>query len=284
MTEKLEIGTVFQRVFDTYRSQLGLLLPAALIIFVPVAVLNGIVLESGSPVAAVATIAIAGVGTYWFQGMVVEATRDILDGRRDHTLGSLFKSVAPVLVPLIIAGLLAGLGAAVGLLLLIAPGLFLLTIWAVIAPVIVIERTGAVEAFGRSRQLVRGHGWQVFGVIVTIFLVQLVLGLVLGAILGSVSDTFATRSIGDLVLRVLIAPISALAAAVVYFELKRLKGEQLPAGGSYQPQATSASGTSTFGPEAPASSPPPSAPEAPSRGAATPPPETSGPQAPPPQR
>ena len=54
-------------------------------------------------------------------------------------------------MPLLVAGLLAGICIALGFVLLIVPGLVLLTIWAVIAPVIVIERTGALEAFGRSR-------------------------------------------------------------------------------------------------------------------------------------
>ena len=38
--------------------------------------------------------------------------------------------------------------------LLIVPGLILLTIWAVIAPVIVVERSGVIDAFRRSRELV----------------------------------------------------------------------------------------------------------------------------------
>ena len=59
------------------------------------------------------------------------------------------------------AGILAGIAIGIGLLfLLFAPGLFLLTIWAVLAPVIVIERVGAIESFGRSRGLVRGERWR----------------------------------------------------------------------------------------------------------------------------
>ena len=44
-------------------------------------------------------------------------------------------------------------------------GLVLLTWWILIIPVIVLEGTRAGEAFSRSRELVRGHGWSVFGVI-----------------------------------------------------------------------------------------------------------------------
>src|SRR3954466_4705527 len=225
MNEKLDVGTVLQRVADVYRSQFGLLIPAALIVFVPVAVLNGLIATGGGILAALVAAALGVVGTYWFQGMVVEATEDILDGRRDHTLGSLFASVTPVLLPLIGAGILAGIGVAIGFILIIVPGLFLLTIWAVVAPSIVAERKGVFEAFGRSRELVKGHGWQVFGVIVVLFLLQLVVGGIVQAIFRSASDSFAVFAIADLVVRVLIGPLSALAAAVMFFELKRIHGE-----------------------------------------------------------
>ena len=39
------------------------------------------------------------------------------------------------------------------------------------APAIVVERRGAIEAFGRSYELVRGDGWTVLGVIVVALLI-----------------------------------------------------------------------------------------------------------------
>ena len=57
--------------------------------------------------------------------------------------------------------------------LVIAPGLYLITIWAVIVPVIVIERSGALAAFGRSRQLVRGRGLHVFATLVLVYVILL---------------------------------------------------------------------------------------------------------------
>ena len=58
---------------------------------------------------------------------------------------------------LIVVGILAGIAIAIGFVLLIIPGLFLITIWSVIVPVIVIERTGVFDSFGRSRELVKGQ-------------------------------------------------------------------------------------------------------------------------------
>jgi hypothetical protein len=280
MNQKLDVARVFERIFQIYRDQFTLLIPAALVVFVPVAILSGIIYSGDVGIlGALIVAALATIATYWFQGMVVEAAEDILDGRRDHTVGSLLRSVTPVLGALIVAGILAGIAIGIGLLLLIVPGLFLLTIWAVLAPVVVLEKKSAFEAFGRSRELVRGHGWQVFGVIVVLFLLQFIVTAVIQAIANGVSDSFAAYALSDLIVRLLVAPLSALAAAVLYFELR---GREEGAGAD----ALTAPATATS-PASPASPtggpPPPPAPEAPSGSPQAPPaPGTpGGPETPP---
>jgi ABC-type multidrug transport system fused ATPase/permease subunit len=269
MNAKLDTARVFERVFQIYRDQFTLLIPAALLVFVPVAIISGLIYAGDAGIlGALIVAAIGTIATYWFQGMVVEAARDILDGRRDHTVGSLARSAATVIGPLLIAGILAGIAIGLGLLLLIVPGLYLLTIWAVLAPVIVIERRDAMGAFGRSRELVRGNGWQVFGVIVVLFVLQFVVTAVIQALANSIADSVVGFSLADLIVRLLVAPLSALAAAVIYFELKALRGEpvldtgggQIPPGG--EPAATPAPPAA---PEAPTAAQPPPPPEAPPR-------------------
>src|SRR5215218_9492729 len=101
MRQNLDVGNVLQRVFDIYRNQFGLLVPAALVVFVPIAIINGVILNSDFVLAALITSGVALIGTFWFQGMVVEAARDILDGRRDHDIGSLFRAASPFIAQLI---------------------------------------------------------------------------------------------------------------------------------------------------------------------------------------
>jgi hypothetical protein len=275
MNAKLDTARVFERIFEIYRDQFTLLIPAALVVFVPVAVASGLIYSGDVGIlGALIVAAIGTIATYWFQGMVVEAARDILDGRRDHTVGSLVRSVAPVVAPLVIAGILAGLAIGIGLVLLIVPGLYLLTIWAVLAPVIVIERANVMSAFGRSRELVRGNGWQVFGVIVVLFLLQLVVTGVIQAIANSVADSVVGYSVADLLVRLVVAPLSALAAAVLYFELKALHGEPVLGtgeGGQIPADGEPATTQDRAGSEAPGAAP--EAPGAAPAAAPQPPPE-----------
>jgi hypothetical protein len=271
MNAKLDTGRVFERIFSFYGSQFSLLIPAALILFLPVAILNALLLTGdGGSILLLVTSIIAVIVTYWYQGMVVQATIDMLDGRRDQTIGSLFSSAAPFILPLLVVGILAGIAIAIGFVLLIVPGLILITIWAVVVPVIVVERAGVFEAFGRSREIVRGNGWQVFGVIVVLFLMVLIVGILFRGIAGAVSDdSFVGYVVGDLITNVLIVPLSALAATVVYVELRRVKGEPLPEAGApspLPPQQEAPAATQVYGePPEPSDAPP----------------QTSGPEAPP---
>jgi hypothetical protein len=274
MNQKIDIGQIVNRVFQIYGDQAGVLLPVALAIFVAEGVISGILILI-SPVLILVALIVQIVASTLYQGMVVQLVADVQDGRRDSSVGDLFRSVTGVVAPLIGAGILAGLGIALGLVLLIVPGLFLLTIWSVIAPVIVLERTPALAAFGRSRELVRGNGWQVFGTIVLFFLILVVVSAILGGIGAALGD--AGRIIMDIISSTLIAPLIALAAGVIYFSLRAAKGEAGPPPGAIgvQPHTVAE-------PAQPPGQPvDPAAPDAPPPGTQPPGGPPSGPSTPP---
>jgi hypothetical protein len=221
MTRNIDIGDVVSKVFKTYREYAGVLLPVAAVLFL-VEALFSLLGRDNVGLAAIAGI-IGLVLSTLYTGMVVELVNDVRDGRLDQSVGGLFGSVKPVLLPLIAVSILAGIGIVIGFFLLIVPGLLAVTLWAVVAPVTVLERPGVVAAFGRSRRLVKDNAWQVFGVIVLFFVIFFVFELVLAAIGAGMGDA------GEVILgwvgRVVTAPLVALAAATLYFELKRAQGE-----------------------------------------------------------
>ena len=267
MNRPIDVGQVIREVFEIYRDQAAVLLPVALLIFVIEGLVSGAAVAI-SAILIVVAIVVQVVATTLYQGMVVQLVADVQDGRRDASVADLLRSVTGVLLPLIGAGLLAGLGIALGLVLLILPGLFLLTIWAVVSPVVVLERPGVVAALGRSRELVRGNEWQVFGAIVTFFLILVLVSLVLGAIgaaLGAAGSVAA-----DIIGSVLAAPLVALAASVLYFRLRAASGETAaPVGAVGMRPAADPSGPQA--PTAPAVGPPPRAPGKPPTGPEQPP-------------
>src|SRR4051794_28383432 len=155
MTFTLDPGAVIARALDIYRENFGVLVPAAAVLF---AVQLALAIALGGSFGIFVGVIAVLLGTI-YQGMVVELVRDVQDGRLDSSVGQLFASVGPVLLTLVVVAFLAGVGVAIGFALIVVPGLFLMTIWAVTAPVVVIERAGVIGAFRRSQELVRGHGW-----------------------------------------------------------------------------------------------------------------------------
>jgi hypothetical protein len=215
----LSPGRVIGRAWEVYRDQAGVLLPAALGVFALQAILALVLTGALAAVAGLLGLVL----TIFYQGMVVQLVRDVQDGRRDASVGDLFRSVAPVFWPLLAVAILFGLGVGIGFVLLVVPGLFLLTIWSVTAPVTVIEQPGILRAFGRSRALVRGYGWPVFGVIVLVFLVAIAVSIVAGLIAAPLGD--GGQTVVQWIVNALLAPLAALTSAVLYFTLRELRGE-----------------------------------------------------------
>jgi hypothetical protein len=169
-------------------------------------------------VALIATV-VSLVGTFWLQGALVYAVDDVRDGRIDSSVGELFERVQPYLWTLIGAGLLAGLGIAVGLVLLIVPGRILLTWWCLIVPVIVLEGKQVSESFGRSRELVRGHGWTVFGVVIVTFLVSAIASGLIQSIFSFLGP-FLRYWIDGTIANAIVDPFLAVALTLMYFHLR----------------------------------------------------------------
>ena len=161
------------------------LLAIAFVIYLVAAIITALLALAGGTVGILLGSFVSVVAAFVLQATLVKAVQDVRDGHADLSIRQTVNEALPFLAPVAGASILAGIAITIGLLLIIVPGLFLITIWAVIVPVIIIERSGALASFGRSRALVRGHGWHVFGTLVLVYIIMLVVNIVLGLIFSA---------------------------------------------------------------------------------------------------
>ena len=198
------------------------LIPIAAVVYVAVALLTLVVSQLDARVGALLATVLSIIGLYWVQGGLTRAVQDIRDGRADLSIADTFRSVAGKVGPIAGASILSAIAIGVGFVVFVVPGLYLLTIWSLIVPVIVLENVGALSSFGRSRELVRGFGWNVFGVIVLTFLILIAVGIVLGIVLAFL-DGSVRNSVSNIVSGTLTTPLIALTWTLLYHRLSEAR-------------------------------------------------------------
>jgi len=172
------------------------------------------------------------IGMFLLQAALVKAVQDVRDGRADLDLRGTLSAASPYIGAVAVASILAGIGIGIGFILIIVPGLVLLTFWSLIVPEIVIGGAGALESFGRSWRTVRGYGWQVFGTFIVVFLILIAGEIVLSAILLALP--YGWRSFfANLVAGALVTPFLAALVTLIYYRLTAAHGEQAEPGGGY---------------------------------------------------
>lgn len=210
---------VLGEAWQLYRGQWRHLVPIALVVYLLLAAFTLFLVLLLGPLGMLVSGFVALAGVFWLQGALVVAVDDIRDGRADLTLGETLRRVGPRMNTLGFAGVLAALGIAVGLALLIVPGLLLLTWWALIVPAIMLEGRSVTGSFGRSRELVRGNGWSVFRLILLTLLVLFGVRVAVNLALAPLDDAIQGY-VGDVVANTLTAPFVALALTLAYYRLR----------------------------------------------------------------
>jgi hypothetical protein len=213
---------VIGEAWNVYKTHWRHLLTISFAVYVAVAVIGALLAALLSWLGAILAAFVSLVAVFWLQAALVKAVDDVRDGRADLSLGETFAAAREHLGAVVVAGILAAIGIIVGLILLIVPGLVLMTWWAVIVPTIVLENRSAGESFTRSRELVRGYGWGVFGVIVLVILLLIGFQIVLKLILSPVAD-WLQSFVAQIVSGTLTAPFIAVVLTLLYFRLRAAK-------------------------------------------------------------
>jgi hypothetical protein len=220
------LSGVLDEAWRMYRTYPRHLLAIAFVVYLITAVIVAVLAligEFGSLLGEIVEL----IASFLLQAALIKAVQDVRDGRADLSVSETVSAAVPYLWPVAVASILAGIGITIGLVLLIVPGLILITIWAVIIPVIVLERSGPLASFGRSQELVRGHGWHVFGTLVLVFVIMIVVNIVLAAIFA-VLPLLWRNGLSAIITGTLIAPYLALVVTLIYYRLSGAEGRSVP--------------------------------------------------------
>jgi hypothetical protein len=150
----------------------------------------------------------------------VHAVREVREGREPRLLAVAGQGLR-VLPVVMAAAIISGLGVALGFLAFLVPGLFLLLRWYVVAQTAAIERQGWLPALRRSGELTKGHYGHVFAFTIYVGLIGVVPTFLAGLAFEQDSTNAASFLVGVAV-GVCVSSFGALAAALLYFDLRAL--------------------------------------------------------------
>jgi hypothetical protein len=235
------VGEIIGTAFEIYRRNASQLLMIVAIIVVPLSILNFLLVDVVLAPRITKTVSVTGQTirvvdrSFWLFvlgaliaaaiGVIINAILQaaLLRGAAQASLGDTvdvqtsYRWGLRRFGSVLLVSLLVGLSVGVGFILLIVPGLFLLVMFSVAVPAMVVEDARGRAAMKRSWGLVKGQFWHTAGVIAVAFLITIVVSAILGAIGG---DNKTLSLIFDTLGRIIVAPFSAVVTVLLYLDLR----------------------------------------------------------------
>lgn len=134
---------------------------------------------------------------------------------------SAYQSAKPFFWRYVVLSILVSLSILVGFILLIIPAILFFVWFTFSYYVLINENISGIDAMKRSKALVSGRWWAVFGRLVALMLLGLIMGLAFGFI-GSLGSMFVSEvffGIVNLILNAILAPISVAYLYLLYKDL-----------------------------------------------------------------
>jgi hypothetical protein len=243
---ELSVRAILGEALRLYRRHWRLLVPLAVAVLLPQAIVdsigNGLEIERlesfGDFLKLIAipfTVVISLGGEALLAGVI---TALVLQWRLGHPLpGVLAFAASLAWVRLITVDLLLAVGAAIGIVLLVVPGLLFLTYFSIAPAMIEIEDRRVGAAMKRSASLVRGRARRIFVLFVgVIFVTEGFAQLLLLAFHG-----FLPQLASEVAVDALLESVQGLVIALVAISLIEIHGEAVPAARIERTHATAGS-------------------------------------------
>ena len=173
-------------------------------------------------------------------GAVFRAITDVALGR-PATIGSVLRETLARYLPLlglVALGILMLIGwiiaETIGFILLILPGfavlcaaIYLAVRWSLVVAAMMAEDIGPIRGLGRSWNLVSGSWWRTFGILLIVWVLQVIITYGLFILFGVIAALFSTGDfqaalvqVGGTLLSAVVSPITTIAVTLLYFDLR----------------------------------------------------------------
>lgn len=223
---RTEWRTVVREAWAVFkRHPVALVVPGAVLfaIFgVPAALVDGIDTDAGLPTVLVAIAAqlLGLVASFLYYGYCEEVVRRAR-AAGPLSVGDALAETGRVVPKLILAGFVTWFCILIGFLLLILPGLWLLTRWALVSQVISFEHLGVLRAIRRSQELTRRRVRLIFATVVLAIALSEIGSEVVGAA-GAwlASNDKVGEIVGGAAGQLLTGAFAGTVIATVYFRVR----------------------------------------------------------------
>ena len=197
---RVDIGECFSRSWNLVKDNFGLIGGATATALI-IGLAAGSVPVLGIPAAVLLAFVLQG-GLHW---LFLKRLRG-----QPAQFSELFAGFSRAFVPLLLAGIFVHLLVAIGVILLVLPGIYLVVAWRMFVPLLIMDKgLGFWPAMELSRKVVTHHWWQCFALFIAGWLVGLsgslacivgiffTLPIAVGAIVCAYEQIFATGAPSD---------------------------------------------------------------------------------------
>ncbi|MBP7241537.1 hypothetical protein [Amaricoccus sp.] len=201
--------------------------PALLLTLATYALLGGpapdaaAVTGSGGFLAGALALALNLVVGFLVTGVMCLAGLDAALGKR-HRLGEYLAQTMRHAGPLVVLGTLLSLATAIGIALLVLPGLYIAARWLPWAPAMLFENRGW-DAMGRAQELTEGLRWPLALAVATMGLVVVALLLAVSPLLVAADGSIAVATLLEAALTAVYYGLVACFTALGYLRLRELR-------------------------------------------------------------
>lgn len=235
--EAMSTGTLLDRAFHLYKANFALMLGITAVAYVPFELIN-LAIELGLDISSLVSNNFVAALLYFFVyitlwssiafpiagGAATYAISERYLGNEVAISAALRRGLS-CFWTLSLAELVASIRMIFGLLLLLVPGIVWMLSYALIVPVILVEKQSAMASLRRSRELMDGHRGKAFWIMLVLVLLQGVLIIGIGMITGWIFPTEAEEETPlnpalNALVSILIMPLYEIAAILLYYDAR----------------------------------------------------------------